>query len=352
MGELEMASRGALRGRMSKSMDRLHRMAATAGIELPVLGGSRAMRTLLDSVCQVASTHSTVLLRGETGTGKGLIASLIHRLSPRAGKPFVDLVCGTLPPSLIESELFGHEKGAFTGAHGTRPGRFELAADGTIFLDEISDLPAVTQVKLLRVLQDRKFERVGGAATHLAPARIIVATNRNLDELVQESSFRLDLLHRLKVVVLDLPPLRERREDIPALVSAFLAEFGAAHRGYVPRISARAVRTLQGLPWPGNVRELRNTIERLVVLDRKGRIDVADLPEDLGVQDRRPRVGRLATCPQDEERTLREAIARCGGNKSCAAEFLGLSRAHFYRLLGKHSLLNLAIAYLLAPVLL
>jgi DNA-binding NtrC family response regulator len=296
------------------------------------------MRSLLDSVCQVASTHSTVLLRGETGTGKGLIASLIHRLSRCAGKPFIDLVCGALPPSLIESELFGHEKGAFTGAHGTKPGRFELAGDGTIFLDEVSDLPAITQVKLLRVLQDRKFERVGGTATHLAPARIIVATNRNLEELVEESSFRLDLLHRLKVVVLDLPPLRERREDIPALVASFLAEFGAAHRGCIPKISARAVRTLQGLPWPGNVRELRNTIERLVVLDRKGRIDVADLPGDLVEEPARPPVGRRASCPDLEERTLREAIERCGGNKSSAAEHLGLSRAHFYRLMARYSI--------------
>lgn len=324
-------------GRLPKSIARVQGRAVLAGFEIPTLGTSCAIRVLLDSLIQVAPTHSTVLLRGETGTGKGLMANLIHRLSPRAGKPFIDLVCGALSPTLIESELFGHEKGAFTGACGTKPGRFELAGDGTIFLDEIGDLPPETQIKLLRILQDRKFERVGGTVTLSTPARVIVATNQDLKSLVESSRFRMDLYHRLNVVVLDLPPLRERRKDIPTLVDAFLREFGMAHRGYVPKISARAMRILQSHSWPGNVRELRNLAERLIVMDRRKRIDAPDLPGELRMDQGHPPVGRKASCPEVEERTLREAIERCGGNKSAAAEFLGLSRAHFYRLLRKYS---------------
>jgi two-component system, NtrC family, response regulator AtoC len=320
------------------ALGKLRALAASKGFELPALGTGPAIRRLIDALLLIAPTAATVLLRGETGCGKGFIANLIHRLSPRSGDPFVQLVVGTLVPTLLESELFGHERGAFTGAMATKVGRFELAVNGTIFLDEIADVEIGTQGKLLRVLEERAFERVGGTRTLKASARVVVATNRDLKGLVDAGGFRADLYHRLNVVVVDVPPLRERRDDIPDLARGFVVEFGKAHRGYVPTLSPQALATLRDHPWPGNVRELRNLVERLVVQDRRGRIGVGDLPAEMRNRGPRARVGRGAPSAEVEVETLRDALDACGGNRKAAAALLGISRYHFYRLLGKHSL--------------
>jgi len=256
-----------------RRLERL-RLAAETGL----VGESAAIREVLVKVEQIAPVTSTVLIEGESGTGKELVARAVHRLSPRRGKPFIAVNVGALPETLLESELFGHEKGAFTGAAERRLGRFELADTGTLFLDEIGEIPPATQVKLLRVLEERDVTRVGGTQTIPIDVRVVAATNRPLREHVDEGAFRADLFYRLNVLSVYLPPLRERREDIPLLVRTFVTEFSQLHDREFNGISADALALLVEYQWPGNVRELRNLVESMVVLAHGREIVAADIP--------------------------------------------------------------------------
>ncbi len=246
-----------------------------------IAGDSAAVQEVLVKIEQMAPVSSTVLIQGESGTGKELVAKAIHDLSPRRGKPFIAVNCAALPETLLESELFGHEKGAFTGAAERRLGRFELADGGTIFLDEIGEIPHSVQVKLLRVLETRSFFRLGGSAPIKVDVRVVAATNRPLKEQVALGEFRDDLFYRLNVLAIYLPPLRERREDIPLLVRRFVREFAAAHERPFPGISAEAMQRLVQASWPGNVRQLRNLIESMVVLAPGTEIRASDIPPDV-----------------------------------------------------------------------
>jgi DNA-binding NtrC family response regulator len=256
-----------------RRLERL-RLASDTGL----VGESAAIREVLVKVEQIAPVTSTVLIEGESGTGKELVARAVHRLSPRRGKPFIAVNVGALPETLLESELFGHEKGAFTGAAERRLGRFELADAGTLFLDEIGEIPSATQVKLLRVLEEREVTRVGGGQSIPIDVRVVAATNRPLREHVEEGGFRADLFYRLNVLSVYLPPLRERREDIPLLVRTFVTEFSALHDREFPGISGEALEMLVEYPWPGNVRELRNLVESMVVLAHGRVIGADDIP--------------------------------------------------------------------------
>jgi Nif-specific regulatory protein len=246
-----------------------------------IVYSSRAMETMLEGALQVADTQATVMLLGESGTGKELVASAIHYASPRNGKPFIKVACAALPENLLESELFGYERGAFTGAVERKPGRFELASGGTIFLDEIGDLTLPTQVKLLRVLQEKEFERLGGTQTVKIDVRIICATHRDLAELVRERKFRDDLYYRINVFPVNLPSLRERKEDIPLLVDHFIHLFKLENKKKIKGINRAALDVLMAYRWPGNVRELENVMERAVVLCQKELITPAELPASL-----------------------------------------------------------------------
>ena len=240
------------------------------------------MRAIMQEIAQAARSRSTVLLRGESGTGKELVARALHRFSERSQQPFVKLNCAALPESLLESELFGHERGAFTGAVKTRRGRFELADHGTLFLDEIGDISLATQIKLLRVLQERRLSALGGSRSLTVDVRIIAASNADLEEAVRTRRFREDLYYRLHVVPIVLPPLRERREDIPLLVGHFLQRFNAENRKAL-KISSPAMDLLVGYDWPGNVRELENCIERMVVMARREVIAPEDVPLPISI---------------------------------------------------------------------
>jgi formate hydrogenlyase transcriptional activator len=231
-----------------------------------IIGNSPALESVLEQVEQVAPTDSTVLIQGETGTGKELIARAIHNLSARCGRPFVKLNCAAIPFELLESELFGHERGAFTGAIAQKIGRFELADKGTLFLDEVGDIPPGLQPKLLRVLQEREFERLGSTRTHQVDVRLVAATNRNLPDMVKRNEFRSDLYYRLNVFPIPLPPLRARREDIPALVEHFVEIYGRRMGKQIDEISSETMSELGSYAWPGNIRELQNFIERSVIL--------------------------------------------------------------------------------------
>jgi transcriptional regulator with GAF, ATPase, and Fis domain len=235
-----------------------------------IIGNSPALEAVLEQVERVAPTGSTVLIQGETGTGKELIAHAIHNLSSRCGRPFVRLNCAAIPLDLLESELFGHEKGAFTGAIAQKIGRFELADKGTLFLDEIGDIPAALQPKLLRVLQEQEFERLGSTRTHQMDVRLVAATNRDLMEMVSRGEYRSDLYYRLNVFPIQLPPLRERPEDIPALVTHFVEKFGRRMSREIEHIPPETMSALTSYPWPGNIRELQNLIERAVILSNDG----------------------------------------------------------------------------------
>jgi len=250
-------------------------------LETGLIGESEAMREVLVKIEQMAPVSSTVLIEGESGTGKELVARALHRLGPRRAKPFIAVNIGALPETLLESELFGHEKGSFTGAAERRLGRFELANNGTLFLDEIGEAPRSTQVKLLRVLEQRELTRVGGAQAIKVDVRIVAATNRPLREEVEEGTFRSDLYYRLNVLSIYLPPLRERREDIPLLVRSFIQEFSAQHERPFHGISGDAMKILMDYPWPGNVRELRNLVESMVVLSPGREITAEDIPRAL-----------------------------------------------------------------------
>jgi Nif-specific regulatory protein len=297
-----------------------------------VVGGSGKMKAVYEVVDRVAPTKSTVLIRGESGTGKELIARALHYNSPRAEKPFVRVSCAALPESLLESELFGHEKGAFTGAVEARKGRFELADGGTLFLDEIGDISPATQVKLLRVLQERKFERVGGVKTLAVDVRVIAATNRDLELALRQHLFREDLYYRLNVIPIFLPPLREREEDMDLLIEHFLARFNDEN-GKQARLSPAVLERLRAYSWPGNVRELENCIERLVVLSRGDMVEPEDLPLSIregGALLASPSAvpaGGTALLPQAladiEKAQILDALRKSGGVQLRAAKLLG-----------------------------
>lgn len=299
-----------------------------------IIGESREMLEVISLVRRVASSEATVLIRGESGTGKELIAKAIHFASPRAARPLVRVNCAALPETLLESELFGHEKGAFTGALATRKGRFELADGGTLFLDEIGDLPLHLQAKLLRVLQEREFERVGSSRPIRVDARIISATHRDLEALVRSGQLREDLYYRLNVVTLYLPPLRERRQDLPLLIDHFLRFFAEKNGKKISGFSREARDALLRYDYPGNVRELENIIERAVVLTRDDVIGKDDLPLMVQEPEAEAEAGTLpASVEAVERRMIRDALARSRGVQTRAAELLGISeRALRYKL--------------------
>ena len=292
-----------------------------------IIGESGQMQEVLSLVRRVAPSDATVLIRGESGTGKELIAKAIHYASPRASGLLVKVNCAALPETLIESELFGHEKGAFTGAVSARKGRFELADGGSLFLDEIGDLPAPVQVKLLRVLQEREIERVGSSRPITVNVRLLAATHRNLESLVREGRFRDDLYYRINVVTVALPPLRERREDLPLFIDHFLRTFAAKNAKTIRGLSREARETLLRYDYPGNVRELENVIERAVVLTRDEVIGLADLPLTLAEPAPEPEAGAglIAAVEGLERRMIREALAQANGTQTRAAELLGIS---------------------------
>jgi two-component system NtrC family response regulator len=300
-----------------------------------IIGESGPMQEVLSLVRRVAPTDATVLIRGESGTGKELIARAIHFASPRARGPLVKVNCAALPETLLESELFGHERGAFTGATAMRRGRFELADGGTLFLDEIGDLPPHLQVKLLRVLQEREFERVGSSRPLRVDVRVLAATHRDLEALLRAGRFREDLYYRINVVTIALPPLRERREDLPLLIDHFLAKFAARNGKVIRGLTREAREALLRYDYPGNVRELENLIERAVVLSRDEVIGLRDLPLTLHEPAPEPPAprGLVAAVEALERRMIREALDRAGGVQTRAAELLGISeRALRYKL--------------------
>jgi DNA-binding NtrC family response regulator len=300
-----------------------------------IVARSAKMQETLATVERVAPTNATVLLGGESGVGKDLIARAIHEKSRRATGPFVKINSTAIPENLLESELFGYEKGAFTGAAASKPGKFELADKGTLFLDEIGDVPPATQVKLLRVLQEREFERLGGTKTIKVDVRLVAATNRNLRTALEQGTFREDLYYRLNVVPIDIAPLRERKEDIPELVNLFVSRFAGDSGKPVEGISPEAMKLLVNYHWPGNVRELQNIIERACALAKGTTIEVADIHLDShpgkGAGNHFLPAG--LTLEQWEDEMIQEALRRAHGNKSQAARLLGLSRnALRYRL--------------------
>jgi len=304
-----------------------------------IIGESPAMKDVFDVVQQVAPTRATVLLRGESGTGKELIAKAIHQLSPRASQPMVTVHCAALAATLLESELFGHEKGSFTGAHERRIGRFEQAQGGTLFLDEIGEIDAAIQIKLLRFLGERTFERVGSNKTLTADVRLITATNKNLEEQVKAGRFREDLFFRLRVVEIVLPPLRERAGDIPMLAQGFLREFAKENGKAVNDFTADALTALIACPWPGNVRELRTAIEHAVVLCRGDRISARDLPPSVrtgtGATEAAEPSTLLArgalTVKEAEKQLILRALKETKGNRTLAAKKVGMSRRTLHR---------------------
>jgi two-component system NtrC family response regulator len=280
----QQVAKAAEHHRLQHENHHLKEKLAEAGEMAGIIGNSPAFQNLLKQVRQVASTDATVLVQGESGTGKELIARAIHDLSARARAPFIAVNLGALPESLLESEMFGHEKGAFTGASRQKPGCFEQAGSGTLFLDEITEIPAKSQVDLLRVLETGQFARIGGEETLQSTARIISATNRDAKTLVQDGTFRDDLYYRLNIVPIEVPPLRNRREDIPLLVEHFLTRFCNRHGRPLKSFTADAMEALMASDWPGNVRQLRNHIERMVVTDTGEKIERSDLPQERQTQ--------------------------------------------------------------------
>lgn len=314
-----------------------------------IIGTSAAMQRVFDMITKVSDAESTVLILGESGTGKELVARAIHFHSRRAEKPFVPVNCGAIPESLLESELFGHERGAFTGAARTRMGRFELAHGGTIFLDEVGDMSPALQVKLLRVLQEQSFERVGGTKSVRVDVRILAATNRDLEEAIAKNEFREDLYYRLSVIPLTLPPLRERPDDIPLLLQHFMDQFNRLRKRKLQGFAPRALQMLSHYHWPGNVRELENLVDRLVVLKGHGMIEPEDLPDKMRAA--LPTVAAVATMDLPEEGfcldaavraferdLITKALRKADGVKNRAAQILGIKRTTLIEKLKRHSL--------------
>jgi two-component system response regulator HydG len=306
-----------------------------------IIGKDPQMKIIYKLIEDTAPTDATVLIQGESGTGKELVAKAIHHLSPRRDKPFIVINCSAFPATLLESELFGHEKGAFTGAIRQKAGRFEQADGGTVFLDEIGEIAPSAQIKLLRVLQTQKFERIGGEKTIHIDVRILAATNRDLLKEVRNGSFREDLYYRLNVIPINLPPLNSRVNDIPLLARCFVRKYAQEQGKTIHDFSSEAMRVLLDYSWPGNVRELENSIEHAVVLAKGELIEVADLPP--GICKARSAVGEtgagyLKTIVHNEKRLLQEVLAECGWNKKLAAKRLGISRSTLYDKIKKYDI--------------
>lgn len=323
-----------------KDITQMKELEARVGLESEgeFASNDPQMRQVLGQIHQVAATSAYVLLQGESGTGKSLLARLIHRLSPRAARPFVEINCAAIPESLLESELFGHVKGAFTGATADRPGRFAAADGGTLFLDEVGEMPLHLQAKLLRAVQEQRFESVGSNRTQSVDVRIISASNRSLKEAVEARQFRADLYYRLAVFPVVVPPLRQRKSDIPLFISRFLSHL--VTRGYPPvSVSDAALRLLLDYPWPGNVRELENAIEHAVICAIDGRIEPDSLPHDIRAWDKGlPFVAPAPAQPLPSKASAEQlrgqilfALKRCEGKKSEAARMLGMNRVTLWR---------------------
>jgi len=307
-----------------------------------IIGKSSQMRKVMNLVEQVAQTKASVLITGESGVGKELVADAIHNLSSRRDKPFIKVHCAALTESLLESELFGHEKGAFTGAIARKRGRFELAHTGTIFLDEIGEINQTVQIKILRVLQEKKFERVGGEETIEVDVRVISATNRDLKEEIEKGTFREDLYYRLNVVNIHVPPLRERKEDIPLLATAFLKEFAEENGKNIEGIDPKARLALYSYSWPGNIRELRNCIESAVVMAKSNIITLDDLPPTINSASDGDciKITMGTTLSEAEKEIIRCTLNHEKGNKSRTAEILGIGRKTLHRKLQEYGLVT------------
>ncbi|MBM80925.1 MAG: sigma-54-dependent Fis family transcriptional regulator [Planctomycetaceae bacterium] len=317
-----------------------------------VVGNSPSMNRIIDQLRSVAPTPSTVLIRGENGTGKELVARALHQNSDRKSKPFVALNISALPDSILESELFGHEPGAFTSAVGRRIGKFEYANGGTLFLDEVGEMPVDTQIQLLRVLESRKISRVGANEEIDVNVRLVAATNANLEQLIKDGKFRQDLYYRLKVISVELPPLRERRVDIPLLIDHFRNSIAESHGREAPAVSRDARRALMAYDWPGNIRELRNTIESMVVLDSDGLLDVDDLPRDIvpvGDDDgESPLMSTISgtdsligkPLSEVEKYYVQKALELTNGKREEAAALLGIGERSIYRKIKEYGLKN------------
>lgn len=336
--KLEILIRRALQDRNTKEQvkdlhQRLDKRFSFDGI----VGGSAALKDVIDKVRLVAPTKTTVLIEGETGTGKELIAQAIHQNSDRSRRPFIAVHCAALAANLLESELFGHERGAFTGANERRIGRFEAADNGTLFLDEIGEIDASTQVKLLRFLETKSFERLGSVKPVTVDVRLVAATNRDLEAMVKEGKFREDLLYRLNVVKLTMPPLRERQDDIPVLLNHFMNQFAEENEVPPVELDPEVTHVLQAYKWPGNIRELRNFAENTVVMKRGGRLTTYDLdPRFLGEQHQEvattgPVLSNPLSVEENEKRLLRNALVQAKGNRTQAAKLLGMSRRTLHR---------------------
>lgn len=346
LDEVELLLKRATQTRRLESENRelTTRLEPTGGLDR-MLGDSPQMQDIFNRIRRVAPTQATVLIEGESGTGKELVARALHSLSPRSNKKFVAVNCAALSPQLMESELFGHEKGAFTGAMQRRIGRFEEADGGTLFLDEIGEIDIPTQVKLLRVLAERSIERVGSNTSIPVNVRVIAATNRDLAAMVQEGTFRLDLYQRLNVISLHLPPLRERKGDIVLMANAFARELGQQNGKSGTTLSRPALELLRGYNWPGNVRQLRTAVEHGVVMCTGTEVQPADLPEYLNNPAPAPQAAEIMRGSTDfeletapslnlqyiERRAIRLALQRTGGNRSAAAELLGINRRTLQR---------------------
>jgi Nif-specific regulatory protein len=299
-----------------------------------LVGDNRQIRQLEDFIARVSRSESTVLIRGESGTGKEVVARAIHHKSPRAERPFVAINCAAIPETLFESEVFGYEKGAFTGAAGMRKGKLEAAGEGTLFLDEIGELPSPMQAKLLRVLQQREFERVGGTQTIPFKARVLAATNKNLEQAIKAGEFRQDLYYRLNVVSIHVPPLREHREDISLLALYFAAKYAKESKRPFKGISLEARRLLMGYSWPGNVRELENAIEHAIVLGLTEEILPEDLPEGMLEEQSAalPGAGYHAALSEARKGLIRNALSEAKGSVAEAARILGIHPKYLHRL--------------------
>jgi two-component system response regulator HydG len=307
-----------------------------------LVGKDSQMQVIYKLIEDVAPTDATVLIQGESGTGKELVARAIHNNSLRKDEPFIVINCSAYPATLLESELFGHEKGAFTGAVWQKSGRFEQADGGTVFLDEIGEISPTAQIKLLRILQSQKFERVGGETTLTVNTRILAATNKDLQQEVKTGDFREDLFYRLNVIPIQVPPLRDRRNDIPLLARKFLQKFAEEQNKTVQRFSSEVMRLLLNYDWPGNVRELENSIEHATVIVKGKNIEVSELPT--GIQQARPRISKSSNgsersiMEENEKNLLREVLGECKWNKKETAAKLGISRSTLYEKLKKYNI--------------
>lgn len=339
LDQLELVLKRVLRSRKAETENRQLReqLDSKYGME-NIIGNSPQMQAVFDTVRQVAASRATVLIQGESGTGKELVAKAIHQLSARKHGAFVPVHCAALSSTLLESELFGHEKGAFTGATEQRKGRFEMADGGSLFLDEIGEIEPSVQVKILRALEERQFERVGGQQSVSVDTRLIAATNRDLKKMVEEGTFREDLFYRLYVVAIQLPPLRERRGDIPLLLKHYLDVFNRENGREVEGFSLDALDLLNGYAWPGNVRELRNVVEQMVVLSRSSRIGVRELPVHMREKGTPGTAVQAAggTLAEIEKQTILQALEAEGGNRTKAAEKLGISRRTLHRKIAEY----------------